>query len=456
MSKNLGPIANDLQKTSEEMTKLAGRTLEFAAKAGADAACIATSCSVSKRLVVEGNIFALANSLETQRFGVLVHKDHKKGTSSINTRSPEALEQAVRDGLDLAKFSVPDEALTLASPAFAPKAKTLSFQFDIPTAELSLNELQELMQGGLQIATKDKRVAIDKYEMSVETSHHGFFNSLGVAQQESQTQISWVFFGMAVDGEEVGGFDYQSGFSYATTDAAKRIHHDAQVFVDSVLRNLRPRSCPTYLGPILLTPQAVGEFFTDIAIYHAAGSSVMDGKSKWDKAIGQEVLSPLLTIKDSPHDPRLMGATAFDSDGVPTYDQTIFENGALKMHLHDCYSAKRTGSKTTASAGGPFGLIITPGKTPVEELYKSRDELLVVNRFSGNTDAVKGDFSGVAKNSRLFIKGKDAGAVGETMIAGNFFDICKKVIGVSKETAIEHGSYESPYILVDGVSVSGQ
>jgi PmbA protein len=89
------------------------------------------------------------------------------------------------------------------------------------------------------------------------------------------------------------------------------------------------------------------------------------------------------------------------------------------------------------------------------DVLKGHDKLLLVDRFSGNSDPIKGDFSGVAKSSRLYERGVDRGAVTETMIAGNFFDLAKAVLAVTKEAEMVGGNFRSPYLLVDGVSVTG-
>ena len=104
---------------------------------------------------------------------------------------------------------------------------------------------------------------------------------------------------------------------------------------------------------------------------------------------------------------------------------------------------------------GPFACRVGAGATPLPDLLAARDQLLMVDRFSGNSDPVKGDFSGVAKSSRLFGKGQHQGGVTETMIAGNFFDLARKVLAVSDTVELVSGGFESPYILVDDVSVTG-
>ena len=96
-----------------------------------------------------------------------------------------------------------------------------------------------------------------------------------------------------------------------------------------------------------------------------------------------------------------------------------------------------------------------PGGALLADLLKARRELLMVDRFSGNSDAIKGDFSGVAKSSRLYVEGRDAGPVSETMIAGNFFEIARSIQAASLEVENVAGGFSAPYILIDNVSVTG-
>ena len=146
---------------------------------------------------------------------------------------------------------------------------------------------------------------------------------------------------------------------------------------------------------------------------------------------------------------------AFDSDGLPTAPRDIIKNGVLETHLLNCYTAKKLGRTSNACGGAPFALIVEPGDTSLQDMIKDFDHILLVDRFSGHSDAIKGDFSGVAKSSRLFRKGEDVGSISETMIAGNIFDCLNQVVGISKDARVQSGSYYCPYIVVDQVSVTG-
>jgi PmbA protein len=323
------------------------------------------------------------------------------------------------------------------------------------TSTITLGELQEFSQALLSRLTRDPRVSLDRLEVSTACMWHGLYNSNGVHQAETQSTVSWSFMGMAVDGDEVSGFDYDGRSVYAWDNALDLALTQCDHFVEKIIKNLRPIKAPTYKGPVLLTPRAVEELLIGTILYHMAGSSVMDGKSDWEKKIGTQVVSKLIHLVDSPHDEQFSGATAFDGDGLATMSRVLLNNGVLMTHLHDCYTANRCKAKSTATSGGPFALSCRQGVTDLSTMQQARSELLVVDRFSGNIDPIKGTFSGVAKSSRYMKDGKDMGAVSETMIAGNVFELCNHILAVSNVTENLSGSILMPWMLVDGVSVTG-
>jgi PmbA protein len=81
--------------------------------------------------------------------------------------------------------------------------------------------------------------------------------------------------------------------------------------------------------------------------------------------------------------------------------------------------------------------------------------VLWINRYSGQTDPVSGDFSGVAKGSEWWVAGEFQHCVEETLISGNIFEcLNQNLLGLSLETELVDSSNESPYLLADGVSVT--
>ena len=204
-----------ISSLSKKLDSAARDTLSYAKKQSADRAKVSASCSVEKRLVVENKQFTLANTLESQKVAIGVHKDQKKGSASLNTSEQTGLRRSVDDALALAQFSVADEFLVMPDAKEAPKAKPLSFMWNDKMSEVSLSDLQEFTQAMLSRLTKDKRVALDRLEVSTSCMWHGLYNSLGMEQSETQTSLSWSFMGMAVDGDEVSGFDYDGRSVYS-------------------------------------------------------------------------------------------------------------------------------------------------------------------------------------------------------------------------------------------------
>ena len=439
---------------SNEIHDVANYGLELAIKNGADEAKIGTSCSQEKRLVMENKKFSLANSMQSQAIGLIIHKNQKKGSATTNRLDRNEFTNIVDNAVNLSQFSIADDALHFPGPEIAQKAKHLDFVFDPKLPELNLDELKTMMREVGKILNDNPKIALDKFEMSLDVSHSSLHNSHGVYQNEKQTSIQWSWMGMSKDGDQVSGIDYDSGFSYTIEGALEAASLDAKRFAQKLLRSLNPISCPSYKGPIVISPRAAYDLLIGIIMFHASGRQVMDGKSKWIKRIGEQVLSPKLTLTDKPHSKNLMGATAYDGDGIPTEEKVLLQNGILHHHFHDCYSARKTGGQLLGMKGGPFGLHIAPGSMSMIELTSQHKEILYVDRFSGNTDPLTGDFSGVAKSSRLFVDGQDVGCVKETMIAGNSFDLCNQIIGLSAESTIISGSMNCPTFLVDGATVS--
>ena len=146
----------------------------------------------------------------------------------------------------------------------------------------------------------------------------------------------------------------------------------------------------------------------------------------------------------------------------------LIDEGKIANFLFDHYSAKAMHQKSTGhAAGGPTSLptvgthsqVVAPGEKTwsqlLADLTSQQKSFLLVNRYSGQTDPVTGDFSGVAKGSEWWSGGEFQYCVKETLIAGNVYDcLGSGLSGISAETQVVDSSEESPTIICDGVSVT--
>ncbi len=444
----------DLAVTQGELKQLLIEGMSLVEKKNCDAGKLVATAEREFRIVVENGEFTLAQLTNSQDIGVLVHKDDKKGSASLNSASLSELENAIAEASSLASFSLADPYLTLATSAEASQAPSLEFLCDPSIYQIDVSAIECAARSALDILSSDKRLCVDRFEIGVGSSLHQLANTNGVSQQEVQTTIDWSYLGMARDGSLVSGMDYDSGFCFSLNDFENKLLKDIREFKERLLDSLNLVQAPSYQGKVLLSPRAFDDLILGTMLFHASGRKIMDGKSRWGQSVNQKVCSDLFTIVDNPHNKDMSGSTSYDGDGLPTRQKTLIKNGVLLDHLYDCYSAKRLGKVSNASSGGPFGLQVTAGNCSKEQLFSSAPEIVFIERFSGNVDPLTGDFSGVAKNSYLYRDGKRLGAIGETMIAGNSFDLMNQTLAVSEETQLVDGNLIAPTILVDGVSVS--
>ncbi|MBC8365916.1 TldD/PmbA family protein [bacterium] len=434
----------------DELKSRADAFLGEAMQRGADEAEVGANYHVVDRIVFEKNDFQLASSNTTLTFSLEVHKDQRKGSASTNETKGIALGQSADAAMTLAGFSLPDEHLCFPE---AQKHEDVPGRFDDELENLSPDKLRGIAADFLA-AGRHESISIDGAELQVARAKEVIVNSNGLVAKDQATLLNWVISGMGKTESEVTSFDWFGGTSWKWDGSRERSLADAGVFKEKLLRCFGPQKGQSYEGKVLLAPAVLGELIFGPMQFHISGRQIMDGKSRWENDLGKHVASDCLTLLDDPFDLDLSSAAPYDAEGVAKRKTSIIEKGLLKTHLDSTYTAKRRGTVSTGHAGGLKGISVAPGDSSVEDLIAGTDKLVVVERFSGNLNPVTGDFSGVAKGSHWYEKGEYKHPLIETMIAGNFFDLMKSIVAVSSRADHYMNEYKSPWMLVDGVSVT--
>jgi len=274
---------------------------------------------------------------------------------------------------------------------------------------------------------------------------------------------------MAADKEVLTSFDYFSHLSRKELGVADKIVTSTAAFRNSLLKNLRIGEARSYCGPVFFSPRAVLDILIDSLMYHLNGRVLLEGSSRWSlKDKESQIVHSSLNLTDTAWNSERFSCSAFDREGTPTQNLALVSEGRLLSFLFDNYSAKGLHQTSTGHAvGGPSSLpsvgnhsvCLAGGKEPLSRLLVSADEgrqgILLVNRYSGQTDPVTGDFSGVAKGSEWWIGGEFSHCVKETLISGNIFDcLGKQLVALSQEVEVVDDSSESPTLWIDGISVT--
>lgn len=160
----------------------------------------------------------------------------------------------------------------------------------------------------------------------------------------------------------------------------------------------------------------------------------------------------------------------FDGEGVPTYTKTVVDKGVFKMFLHNLKSADMMHTVTTGNAarqGGHIGTKVfnfrmEKGEYSREDLFKMAGDgsifITEMKGFHAGANVVTGDFS-IESGGFLIEDGKQGKALKAFTVAGNFFDLLKKVIALGNEYDERGPGYTRhlcPDVLVKDMQVAGK
>jgi len=448
-----------------EEAHLSGRCaqlVDLARAAGADEAEAFGQRAEEIAVRFEKGDLKITQADEGTSIGLRVFKGKKLGFSSTNQTDDASLEGVARDALTLAGFSLPDEANVL------PAARELDERPTLVTPELVTYGIDDAVAHGKdfvdRLTSVDPRISLDQCEFGVHRVSVAVNSTAGAAFSESDASLGMSVFGMAIDGDDVGGFDYWGDSLRHTAMLDSAMQDTVTRFTDAVIGNLAAGAAETYRGPVLFAPAAFLEIFISPLIGSASSIAVQRGRSFLAGKIGEEIATKSLSILDDPTDIRLAGAARFDREGQPARPFSIVEEGVLKGYLYNGYSAQVEGCKSTGHAAGgarsvpglaTHGLCLAPGDGGDKSaMFDALGRGLLVQRFSGTVDPASGDFSGVAKSARWIEGGVVVRSLKETLISGNAFELLRGALSLGSKSETLNGSRRAPWALVDGVSVT--
>ncbi|MFT7678421.1 MAG: PmbA protein [Planctomycetota bacterium] len=445
-----------------QLLEAAKQLVEAAQAKGADQAEAFASGGEMTQVAFEDSDLKQVQMDEFCSVGLRVIVDGRQGFCSTNQLGEASLQQAAEDALALARMAPPD--------AFNGLPPTVEHgpALDMLSADPLELSLDQTVQSGMEligrVMARDARLSLDKADVTLSRVSQGLVNSLGAEQAESDAQVSVSVFGMAVDGDDVGGFDYACERTRRQGQLQHCIEETVRTFADGALGNLAAGSAESYEGPVLFAPSAFLSAFVSPLLAAASSMAVQRGRSALEGKLGQQVTNDVLTILDDPHNLELAGAGSFDREGQPTRRFELLKAGVLQGLFYNGYSAQVDGVVSTGHArGGARGV---PGLGPhavhvlggsggsSEELTRTLGKGLLVQRFSGSVDPASGDFSGVAKSARWVENGQVVRSVKETLIAGNAFELLRGQLSLSSTPESLMGVSLAPWALVDGLSVT--
>jgi PmbA protein len=429
---------------------------------GADQAEVFAGRSSEARIQLESNDVSMARSDEEESFGIRVRLRGVTGFAATNDRSPDSLDEAVDAALALARVSPADPHDELTAPGETLRVEGL---YDPAVAEVGVDAVAQ-RAGELteRVRALDSRARVDSGWVALSTSTAALASSTGIEVAEQSSEAQALLMGMAVDGDTVGSFDYELIEVCSLGELEEQLADLPERFVSKVVACLDAKPGRSFSGTLVLAPDAVAEFLLPALLGSLSAQAVRTGKSRFKERLGQAIASDAFSLADDGTLRGRPGSRSFDREGVAPAPLSLIERGELRSFLYNTREARAvgrdrstghaSGGSTTPPAIGPSNLVVDAGGIDEPTLLEEVEQGILLNRFSGNSDPVSGDFSGVAKGSFLLERGSPPAAIQETLISGNLFDLLDAISGVSRQRRWIGGSVLAPSIRVEGVSVT--
>jgi len=268
-------------------------------------------------------------------------------------------------------------------------------------------------------------------------------------------------------GESEVGWDFDVSHFFSDLD----VERTGQSAGSKALERLGGKRIATGVYPVLLRNHVASEFLSLLA-HSFLADQVQKGKSPLKGKQGERFFSPLVTIVDDGLYPQGMSTAPIDGEGMPSQQTPLVTRGELSGYLYDRYWANRKNLLSSGSRVGSTGnsrrhgiksppgigisnFFIEPGDLGLPKLMENLFQGIVVEDVMGvhTVDPISGDFS-LGCSGDWIDRGEKVHPVKSIAVAGNLFELFRKIIGVGKDLRF-FGGVGSPSLLVEDLLISG-
>jgi len=167
-------------------------------------------------------------------------------------------------------------------------------------------------------------------------------------------------------------------------------------------------------------------------------------------SIGDQIVSPLLTLTEEPHRKGAFSACLFDFEGVRTQYMPLIQEGKLQTWFIGTYLGRKLQMAPTLS--NPNVLCIAPGTETRQQVLDSLDDTILITGFlGGNCNDVTGDFS-FGIEGQLYRHGERIQGIAGMNLTGNILDFWNHLSHVCSDVErIPDGYF--PTLFFEGIEI---
>jgi len=425
----------------------------------------------------EGKVESLQTSQYTgMAFRVLHHQrmgfsyaTFSNPSHSVGQNHSRELDRVIEDAVRSAEATSADPCFD-----FAPSLKTSPAPLPIfdetleRISEKAKIEKAKSLEASAKSVDSEKIKKVRKASYGEVLSRTTLVNSNGFQFSYDHSLVSVSVTAVAEGaGDSEMGWDFDFSHFFDQLDV-ERVGRSAGT---KALERLGGKRIPSGVYPVLIHNDVASEFLSLVS-HSFLTDQVQKGKSPLRGKQGERFFSPLLTIVDDGLYSTGISTAPVDGEGVPSQRTPLVGQGVVTGYLYDRYWANRENQSSTGSRVGSTGnsqrhgiksppgvgisnFFIEPGDLDLPKLMENLSRGVVIEEVMGlhTVDPISGDFS-LGCAGEWVERGERVHPVKSIAVAGNLFEVFRKVIGVGADLRF-FGGVGSPTLLVKDLLISG-
>ncbi|HSG35137.1 MAG TPA: TldD/PmbA family protein [Sphingomonadaceae bacterium] len=434
--------------------------LEFALKAGADAADAIAVASSSEEIQVRLGKLEDVGRSESEHLGLRVFVGQRSASIHATDASDAALMELAGRAVDMARAAPVDQFAGLAPEELLAKEPFPDFDLaaegEPPPEELKLRALacEDAARAVKGVTNSEGGGAgFGRSTVALATSH-GF---VGSYRATNHSLGASVVAGVGADKQR----DHEHRVAHHAEDlpSPEKI---GRIAGERAVARVNPTCMPSKPMPVVFDPR-VGNSLLGELVAAMTGPQIARRASFLLDRLEEDLFPATIRIVEEPHRRRGLRSRPFDGEGLATRDGVLVENCRVKGWLTNAASARQLGIGLTGHAvrgvsGAPgvsaSNVYLEAGTATPEELMADiKEGVFVTQIFGHGTNPVTGDYSHGASGFRIE-NGKLARPVAEFTIAGNLLDMFRHMTPASDLEI--YRAIDVPTIRIDGMTVAGE
>jgi PmbA protein len=267
-------------------------------------------------------------------------------------------------------------------------------------------------------------------------------------------------------------YDYEVGADLPTAAGLDALAKSIETRLDLALRIVEPPEGPL---PVVFTPAGLSVILLPLE-QALSGKAVLQGISPLGGRVGEQAFDARFSLTDDPLATGRAESRPIDDEGVPSRTTCLVERGVVQGFVYDLETAARAGAASTGHGhrgifgkptigytnlivGDPPDAVVQRATGNLQRLWGGLtdgidDGLLVDDLIGvGQGNVISGAFSHPVGLAYRVRQGEVVGRVKDAAVAGNVYDLLKKIGGFGDDGQW-YGSRWSPSLLLEGVSVA--